>query len=150
MKTKILSLVMIAFLAITSISCSNDDDQPAVTTPAPVAGNGFTWSINGATATKNTTTANYNLQGSAMNLFATPSGTVFEINLTGSTPGTYTLGNGNGFYYNYSATENMISPTSGSVTITSFANNKASGTFTVTGTGVGVTSITGSFTNIGL
>ncbi len=85
-----------------------------------------------------------------MNLFATPSGTVFEINLTGSTPGTYTLGSGNALYYNFSATENLTNPTSGSVVITSFANNKASGTFTATGTGVGVTTISGTFANIGL
>ena len=85
-----------------------------------------------------------------MNLFATPNGTIFELNLTGSTPGTYALGGGNGIYYNYSLTENLTNPTSGSVTITSFANNKVSGTFTASGTGTGVTSVSGTFTNIGL
>ena len=145
---KLSSLLLLALLATTSISCSKDDDAAPIPTPVTPVANGFVWSINGETATKNTAVANYNLQGSAMNLFATPSGTVFEINLTGSTPGTYTLGNGNALYYNYSSTENLISPTSGSVTITSFANNKASGTFTATGTGTGVTSISGSFTNI--
>ena len=150
MKTKFLSLAMIVIMAITSISCSNDDNSSSSNPPPTTAGNGFTWTINGATASKNTTVANYNLQGTAMNLFATPTGTVFEINLTGSTPGTYNLGGGNALYYNFSATENLTNPTSGSVTITSFANNKASGTFTAAGTGVGVTSISGTFTNIGL
>ena len=136
-------------LALVTLSC-NKDDAPAPIIPPPAAGNGFTWTINGAAASKNTLTASYNLQGTAMNLFATPSGTVFEINLTGSTPGTYNIGGGNGFYYNYSATENLTNPDTGSITITSFANNKASGTFTATGVGVGVTSISGTFSNIGL
>lgn len=147
---KLISMALVALFSLTSSSCSNDDDNSTPAPVVPVAGDGFTWTINGTTATKTTATANYNLQGSAMNLFATPSGTVFEINLTGSTPGTYTLGGGNALYYNFSTTENLISPTSGSVTITSFANNKVSGTFTATGTGTGVTSISGSFTNIGL
>ena len=151
MKTKFLTIAMLALFTIFTISCNNDDaPAPTPVIPPPAAGNGFTWTINGATASKNTLTANYNLQGTAMNLFATPSGTVFEINLTGSTPGTYNLGGGNGFYYNYSSTENLTNPDTGSITITSFANNKASGTFSLTGVGVGVTSISGTFTNIGL
>ena len=138
---------MFVLMTITTISCSGSDDAP---TPGPAAGSGFTWQINGLTTSKNTNVANYNLQGTAMNLFATPSGTVFEINLTGSTPGTYTLGSGNSLYYNFSSTEKLTNPTSGSVTITSFANNKVSGTFTAAGTGVGVTTISGTFTNVGL
>ena len=149
MKTKLFALTSVLLFVISSISCSNDDNSSG-TLPNPNATNGFTWTINSETASKNTLVANYNLQGTAMNLFATPSGTVFEINLTGSTPRTYTLGNGNALYYNFSASENLTNPTSGNVTITSFANNKASGTFTATGTGVGVTSISGTFTNIGL
>ena len=149
MKT-ILNLIKLVVLTLVFISCSKDDDNQLQTPLNPVATNGFVWSINGETATKNTTVANYNLQGTAMNLFATPSGTVFEINLTGSTTGTYALGNGNALYYNFSATENLTNPTSGSVTITSFNDNKVSGSFTVTGTGTGVTSISGTFTNISL
>lgn len=147
---KMISYVVIVLFALTSVSCSNDDDNQTSTPVNQLGSDGFTWTINGTTTSKTTTTANYNLQGSAMNLFATPSGTVFEINLTGSTPGTYALGNGNALYYNYSSTENLISPTSGSVTITSIVNNKVSGTFTASGTGTGVTSLSGSFTNIGL
>ena len=148
---KFATLLLVTLVTLTSISCSNDDPPaPVIPPPPPAAANGFVWKINGATTTKNTLTANYNLQGTAMNLFATPSGTVFEINLTGSTPGTYNIGSGNAIYYNFSTTENLVNPTSGSVTITSFANNKVSGTFTASGTGVGVTSISGTFTNIGL
>ena len=144
------NLVKLLVLTLVFISCSKDDDNQPQTPTNPVATDGFVWSINGETNTKNTTMANYNLQGTAMNLFATPSGTVFEINLTGSIPGTYTLGNGNALYYNFSATENLTNPSSGSVTITSFTNNKVSGNFTVLGTGTGVTSISGTFTNIDL
>ena len=146
---KTLKILTFAVLIFVTISCSKEE-VTATINPPPTSGDGFVWTINGATTSKNTTAANYNLQGTAMNLFAIPNGTVFEINLTGSTPGTYNLGGGNALYYNFSATENLTNPTSGSVTITSFANNKASGTFTATGTGVGVTSISGTFTNIGL
>lgn len=147
---KTIKILALAFITLLTFSCSNDDDNSSKTPTNNGAAAGFVWKINGATTSKNTTVANYNLQGSAMNLFATPSGTVFEINLTGSTPGTYTLGGGNALYYNFSTTENLTNPTSGTVTITSFANNKVSGTFTATGTGTGVTSISGTFTNIGL
>ena len=149
-KTKLINYVMIVLMTISSISCSNDDDNSSPTVTPPTISDGFTWTINGTTASKNTTVANYNLQGSAMNLFATPNGTVFEINLTGSAPGTYTLGNGNALYYNFSTSENLISPTSGTVIITSFANSKVSGTFNASGSGTGVTTISGTFTNIGL
>ncbi len=143
---KTIKILALTLLTLFIISCSSDGNNSA----QPVAGAGFVWSVNGQTTTKNTSVANYNLQGTAMNLFAIPSGTVFEINLTGSTPGTYTLGNGNALYYNFSTTENLTNPTTGSVTITSFANNKVSGTFTASGVGAGVNSISGTFTNIGL
>jgi hypothetical protein len=147
---KTIKNIFFALFVVLISSCSNNDDKAAQVAQTPAVGDGFVWTINGTTTSKNTTVANYNLQGSAMNLFATPSGTVFEINLSASTPGTYTLGGANALYYNFSTTENLTNPTSGSVTITSFANNKVSGTFTASGTGVGVTSISGTFTNIGL
>lgn len=54
------------------------------------------------------------------------------------------------FTTNFSGTKNLTNPTTGSATITSFANGKVLGKFTETGTGVGITSISGSFKNIGL
>jgi hypothetical protein len=148
MKTKLFKLATAVVLTIISISCSTEENN---TPPAPLAGDaGFVWTINGTATPKNTTVANYNIMDTEMNLFATPSGTVFEINLTGSTPGTYTLGSGNALYYNFSTAENLTNPTAGSVIITSVADNKVSGTFTASGTGTGVTSISGTFSNIGL
>jgi hypothetical protein len=52
MKTKILTLSMIAFLAITSISCSNDDDSSTPATTAPISTNVFTATINAVLATE--------------------------------------------------------------------------------------------------
>ena len=149
--TSFKNFFFVLFLSLIT-SCSNDDEPTPIPTPipTPVVANGFVWKINGDTASKNTLVANYNLQGTAMNLFATPSGTVFEINLTGSTPGTYTLGGGNALYYNFSPTENLTNPTTGSITITSFTNNKVSGNFTVSESGTEISSISITFKNIEL
>lgn len=148
MKTKFTTLIMIAFIAVFSISCSNDDNP---TPPIiPVAIDGFTWSENG-TATVLTVndphaTAQYNT------IFAIRQGvTIYEINLTSLAVGTYPFDVNNSLFYNNNnnPTGNFI-PTSGSVIITANANNKLSGTFTAIGTGNNVTSISGRFTNIAI
>ena len=49
MKTKFVTLSMIALLATISISCSNNYDPIALIVPVvPVATNGFTWTQNGS------------------------------------------------------------------------------------------------------
>ena len=153
MRTKFFTLSMIALMAVTSISCSKDEPTP--TPPAvvtTVAGEGITWSINGQATTRNIA-GRYGLSGvgsNELNVFAqtNPNNIFFEINFVSKTPGTYQIGNGNGLYYSFSANESLTTVTSGTLTLISFINNKASGTFTATGTGVGVTSISGSFNNL--
>lgn len=146
MKTKFTTLIMIAFIAVFSISCSNDDNPTPV---VPVATDGFIWTENG-TATVLTVNNPY-VNGQFNSIFAVRSGTtIYEINLTALTPGTYTLGSAsaNSLFYNNTGATTSFSPTSGSVIITGNAGNKLTGTFTATGTGAGVTSVSGSFTNI--
>ncbi len=139
---------MIAFLALTSISCSNDDDEaPAATS---LATDGFRWTdSSGATIQ---TVDNPYVNGSFNSIFAVRSGaTIYEINLTSLAVGTYTLGGTslNSLFYNSTGSlSTSFFPTSGSVIITANAANKLTGTFTATGTGGGVTTVSGSFTNI--
>lgn len=150
MKAKFLTLSMIALIAITSISCSKNDDPIAPVIPIiPVAADGFRWTENG-TATVLTVDNPY-ANASFNSIFAVRSGTtIYEINLTALTPGTYALGgaSANSLFYNNTGAATSFSPTSGSVIITGNASNKLTGTFTATGTGAGVTSVSGSFTNI--
>lgn len=141
---KFSALVMIAFFAITSISCSSDDSSGGATT------DGFTWTDSSGSTVQ--TVDNPYANGPFNSIFAVRSGaTIYEINLTSLAVGTYSLGgaSANALYYNSTgALATSFSPTSGSVVITANANNKLTGTFTAIGTGGGVTTVSGSFTNI--
>lgn len=147
---KLTSLVLIALLAITSVSCSdNDDVAVAPASTAPVAGDGFRWTDSSGSTVQ--TVNNPYANNTFKTIFATNTGggTVYEINLTSIGVGTYdVMASGNAFYYKSTTMSAAFVPTSGSVVITANANNKLTGTFTATGSGGGVTSVSGSFTNI--
>lgn len=147
---KISSLLLITMFVITSISCSDNDDVAVTPTPVtPVAGDGFKWTENGGSTEQ--TVNNPYASNSFKTIFATNTGvgTVYEINLTSIAVGTYdVMASGNAFYYRTATMSAAFVPTSGSVVITANANNKLSGTFTATGSGGGVTAVSGSFTNI--
>ena len=145
---KFVAVVTIVLFALTSLSCSNDDDNAQAATPA--ATDGFRWTDSSGSTVQ--TVDNPYVNGSFNTIFAVRSGaTIYEINLTSTAVGTYALGGAslNALYYNSTgALPTSFNPTSGSVVITANANNKLTGTFTATGTGGGVTSVSGSFTNI--
>lgn len=145
MKT-IKNIFIVLFVTLMS-SCSDADDA----TPTPVAAAttaGFTWTENGNTTVL--TVDNPYASAQYKTIFALRSGTtIYEINLTSLAPGTYSFSGGaNSIYYNNNAGSGGFSATSGSVIITANANNKLSGTFTATGSGNGVTSVSGQFTDI--
>lgn len=147
---KLSSLFLIALFATTSISCSDNDDTTTTPMPVtPVASDGFKWTENGGSTEQ--TVNNPYVSNQFKSIFATNTGggTVYEINLTSIAVGTYdVMASGNAFYYRSTIMSAAFAPTSGSVIITANANNKLSGTFTATGSGGGVTSVSGSFTNI--
>lgn len=157
---KLLSIMTIALFAITSVSCSKPDEtiaiqpvtivQPVAVTPTTT--DGFSWTINNETTKKTGTKCRYSFYGNSTDIILTPenggSGFVFKIQVLGKVAGTYPLGNVNTLYYSFSSAENLPYTNGGSVTITSVTNNKCSGTFTATGTGAGMTSVSGTFTNI--
>jgi hypothetical protein len=147
---KLSSLCFIALLAITFCSCSNDDAVAVPPIPVtPVVRDGFRWTDSSSSTTQ--TVNNPYASNTFKSIFATNTGggTIFEINLTSIAVGTYdVMASGNAFYYRNTSMPAAFSPTSGSVVITANANNKLSGTFTATGTGGGITSVSGSFKNI--
>ena len=147
---KLTPLLLIALFAITSVSCSDNDNVTTSQTPVtPVAGDGFRWTDSSGSTEQ--TVNNPYASNSFKTIFATNTGggTVYEINLTSIVPGAYdVMASGNAFYYRSTTMSAAFVPTSGSVVITANANNKLTGTFTAAGSGGGVTSVSGSFTNI--
>lgn len=143
------TILLLTCITIMFTSCSKSDSSPAVVTPvATVAADGFTWTENGGTSVLTVDNPYANLQGKT--IFAIRSGnTIYEINLTALAVGTYTIANGTNNVITYIPNANgFFNATSGSVIITANANNKISGTFTGTGSGNGITSVKGQFTNI--
>jgi hypothetical protein len=144
---KFATLLLFFSVLMVATSCSNDDDS-SNSNPNPT--NGFTWTDSADTSTQTVDTPYASAQ--FFSVFAVQQGaTIYEINLTSLAVGSYSLASasGNSLYYN--KTGNLptgFSPSSGTVTITANANNKLSGTFSATGSGGGVTTVTGQFTNI--
>lgn len=137
-------LFALLFAGITACTPANDDPED----PPTPAVNGFTWRENSTTAPLKTAgSSEVRTQYKSIFAFtgATPtSGTLFEFNLTGVTPGTYPVNASNAFYFD----GNPATPVSGEVMITSNAAGKATGTFKATWSGGGITAVYGTFTNI--
>ncbi len=135
-------LSLIALIAVSLVACKKDDKEPETTNSA----NGFTWTENGGSTAQTATAATFST--GYKTLIATgAAGTVFEINLTGTTPGTYTLGSGNAI--TYTKVTPYFTPTTGNVIITTNSGGKISGTFQGGGTATaGITAVAGTFTDI--
>lgn len=144
---KLLSSALVLFLMLTTISCT-DDDAAIVPAIPSIGADGFTW-IDSSGATVQTVNNPY-ASTQYKSIFAVSSGaTIYEINLTSIAVGTYSLtASGNALYYKNASMSAPFSPTLGTIIITANANNKLSGTFTATGTGGGITTLTGQFKNI--
>nr|WP_294796518.1 hypothetical protein [uncultured Mucilaginibacter sp.] len=140
MKTKLTSILMIAMAAIVFCGCSKKNDQTPTTT------SGFTWKENSSTTVQTATTATFSTAYKTL-IASTAAGTVFEINLSGTAPATYTLNSSN--VITYTKVTPYFVATSGSVIITANAGGKISGTFQGAGTAVGgISLVSGSFTDV--
>ncbi len=145
MKNVIKFLSALAIASILFLSFKKKDNNK--NTPTTTAG--FTWKENDPNGADKTAAAAelraaYNTIMAFSNADGT--GTLFEINLTGSTPGTYDLSaTGNSFYFKDMATGAAIT---GEVVITANAGGKASGTFKALTGGSGITRVYGTFTDI--
>ncbi len=124
-------------------ACSKDE----TTAVTPAATSGFVWVDNtGASITADS--AYYVTQYKTIKAFKGGFTKFIEINLTAGTVGTYTIGSSNAF--SYITGSDLYIAASGSVVITENANSKMTGTFTTTGSGASITSITGTFTGIAI
>jgi hypothetical protein len=141
------SILAVAVLALTIISCKKDNTAAAV-----AATGSFTWKENGVAHIADS--ANYFVGGGITSIYAyekrgTSSERFFEINLTTSAAGafSYNLAGPNFFYYQVGTAGNSAS--AGSIIISNYdiANNKLTGTFT--GAIIGARTLTeGVFTSI--
>lgn len=144
MKKGIQILLILFTMVITS--CSNDNEEnDNDTSPGP---SGFVWRenlvdapINYANSAYFTAAFNTLIAKDANNV------TLFEINLTAASPGTYTIDNSSVFF-TYTGVNPLYVATGGQVVITSNANGKLSGTFEAFRSGTGLTRIYGSFTDV--
>lgn len=145
MKTKFLSLFLTLVVLCTSCS-KDDDDNAAQSTPTPAA-TGFKWKENDPNGVeKSAATATFSTQYKTMMAKDAAGALLFEINLTGTTAGTYTIGSGNAV--TYVAENPYFVAETGAVIMTSNANGKVSGTFEALRSGNGLTRIYGTFTDI--
>ncbi len=150
-KTKFLTLSMIALVAITSISCSKDDESAA--TPAtqnPVTSTGFSWRENdpASTTIQTAATASFSTQYKTLIAKNAAGNTIFEINLTGTAPATYLFGSGTGNALAFTIPNPMFDATSGECIVTANAAGKISGTFKAFIAGTGITRLYGTFSDI--
>ena len=148
---KTLKLISSLFLLFIFIGCSNDSDdgQPTVAVPAPTS-DGFKYAENGSTTMISVSTPYASNQYKSI-FGVDNSNTIIEINLTSIAQGTYTIDNSTNFFsYLKPGSSGIWSGTTGTVTITSNANNKLSGSFSMSaGSGInGVNTVNGTFTNI--
>lgn len=140
MKTAFYSIVAITMLFITS--CSSDDGSSK---GGNTQTDGFSWKENGG-AVKTTTKATFSTQYKTFMVKDDAGAPLFEINLNGTTAATYPIGNSVAF--TYIASNPFYIATAGNIIITANSGGKVSGTFTTTGSGSGITSIEGTFTNV--
>jgi hypothetical protein len=147
----VLSLSKVHFVVLSSSGTAKGSFMAdgTITTKAAAVTKGFSWKENGGTVSKTAATATYSTQYKTIMAKTAASETIFEINLTGGVPGTYTLdGSTNALAYIVSSSA-MFQATSDSLVITANAGLKMSGTFQATGaTAGGITSVSGTFTDI--
>ena len=143
MKKSTLSLVL-AFASITLFisSCS----KSTTTIPNTTTG-GLTWIENTAT-TVTADSAYFDTRYSTLHAFKGGTAKIIELNLSAGTVGTYTVSSANSISYIASGSSTTYIATTGSVNITANASAKMTGSFSSTGTGASLTSLSGTFIDI--
>ena len=144
MKTKLFLIASMLF-AMTFTACSNDDDQPTIPV-VPVTADGFTWKENGTETVHSAASASFSTTYKTLIAKDASNATLFEINLSGTTPATYSVDASNAI--TYTGVSPYFTATGGSVIITTNANGKMTGSLRAVGNSGGITMINGTFKNI--
>lgn len=149
MKKLISRITIFAFLTITTMACSSSEDAPA-TNVTPVTSGTFTWRENDPSSTtiQTAATSSFSTQFKTLTAKNVSGTTIFEINLTSTTIGTYNFGSGTGNVFAFTITNPSFEATSGNFKITANGNGKLSGTFEAFRSGTGITRLYGVVTDI--
>ena len=139
---KKITLAITLGLALLISSCN----KTATTTPNNTSG-GMTWIENGTT-TVTADSAYFETRYSTLHAFKGGTAKIIELNLSAGTVGTYTVSSANSISYIASGSSTTYIAATGSVNITANASSKMTGTFSSTGTGASLTSLSGTFTDI--
>ncbi|MCW3120870.1 MAG: hypothetical protein JWQ38_362 [Flavipsychrobacter sp.] len=164
MRTKNLFTTMMAVCVIAAVSCTKKSSTTSTTTPTtttttsvtptpvttttvtptPTVVPGFKW-VGNTTDTVVADSAYYASAYKTIKAFKNGTAKFIEINLTGGTAATYTVGSGNAISYIATGQSTTYVAATGSVVIDSVVGAKMYGSFTSTGTGAGLTSLSGKF-----
>ena len=142
---KLMRIFVLVMMAFCFIGCSRDSDDNS--NSATTVQDGFFYSENGASTPKKSDAAWVN--GAYKTIIAQNGGaTVFEMNLTGLSTGTYPVGSTNAVVYVIGS--GYWTASFGSVEITGNSGGKLSGKFDVQGSlsGSSVNRVSGTFTNL--
>ena len=144
MKTNLLKTVLLLFIAITSLtSCDDDDEVPEIVEPVI-----FNYAEGGNTLTE---VSNPYANATTNKIFANNAReNVIEITLQDLAVGSYTISGSNQFKYTRPGTTSVWTAISGTVIILEKENNKISGSFDLTAgnSDLGINSVSGSFKRV--
>lgn len=126
---KTIKTIIFALLIILASSCTKDEETAKTGTPTSTTA-GFTWRENDPNSTTIQTafTPTFSTQYKTMFAKTQAGATLFEVNLSGTATGSYTIDNSSNVM-TYTGVNPWFIATSGTVVITSNANGKVSGTF---------------------
>ena len=148
---KKLILFLTLFVTFFVISCNSDDDNNNSGNQGPNPSTAaFTWRENdpNSTTVQSAFTPTFSTQFKTLIAKTQAGTTLFEINLSGTTPATYSLTTAANVLSFTGVNPTFVSE-NGSVVITANANNKISGTFEAFRAGSsGVTRLYGTFTDV--
>lgn len=143
MKTSLRPPLICLLLSFCSLSCSQDDNTP---TPAPpVTADGFTWKEDGGAAiTADSAFWTSGGWGAGVRAYKNGMANFFEINFSDAGTGTKSLAGG----FTFLKGSDTYNAATGSVDITSAADDLLTGTFSATLTGGSISAVSGSFTHL--
>ena len=149
-------VIILGALIVTSCKKKTQDPEPdptpAATTGGTTTGNispspGFTFTPNGGSATV-ADSAFYYQQYNTIHAYKSGNANHFEINLSGLTVTSYSIGTGTGNALTYVMGATYLTASTGSLNITAAANNKLSGNFNTILSGGSISAVAGQFVDI--
>jgi hypothetical protein len=139
-------LIWCTFLFITCKKGDEAEPEDPINN-GPVATGGLTWKA-GSGATVTADSAYYYSQFTTVYAFKNGLNNSLEINLSALSAGSYSMSSATGNNLTFVTNATTYTASSGSFNITSTANNKLSGNFSVTLNGGALTSLSGEFNAI--